>query len=503
MHPTLRVSVLGHTRELNNSPSISFLLGRISFFSPAHALLEAQAPGVHTVAMESAAYYPVNDTTRSLAERAYLQELTDFAAEQPLEEDSRQEVRTLTIVFTIVAVIVVALRFVSRRKTKAPVWVDDWLILAALVLLFGNAAFNFVMVDQGVGLHSGRLTLSQLQALNKTIVGAEIIYLTGVNAYKISLLFLYYRIFPIKSVRMWSYVFGGLSTCWNIAGVFAAAFQCTPRVKIWEPWVEGYCINIFLVQLLVSVPSILCDIAILALPLPHVLRLKTNLTQKLFLVFMFMLGSYVVFTSIYRFTVYLGYSERDIPFTLAVPVAWNVIEISSGIVSSCLPTLGPIVRPVIKSIMPSSKGLSGNKDSARNGYERNNGAASRSGLVTIGGGGARKSSGHWSRLGGSARRDPDDLDDFDIDGDIEMRPRGKITSIVVASHSVPEAAQGPSTSESSTPQPQVTVTGSKGNDSDESLLAAHGITRTQTIEVQWTTQHVSEPGPVATKRPKP
>lgn len=117
--------------------------------------------------MVSAAYYPVNDTSRSLAERAYLQELTDLAANQPLEEDSRQEVRTLTIIFTIIAVIVVALRFISRLKIKAPFWVDDWLILAALVLLFGNAAFNFVMVDQGVGLHSGRLTLPQLQDLNK------------------------------------------------------------------------------------------------------------------------------------------------------------------------------------------------------------------------------------------------------------------------------------------------------------------------------------------------
>lgn len=120
--------------------------------------------------MVSAAYYPVNDTDRSLAERAYLQELTDLAAQQPLEQDSRREVRTLTIIFTAIAVIIVGLRFVSRLKIKAPFWVDDWLILAALMLLFGNAAFNFVMVDQGVGLHSGRLTLPQLQALNKVRV---------------------------------------------------------------------------------------------------------------------------------------------------------------------------------------------------------------------------------------------------------------------------------------------------------------------------------------------
>lgn len=122
--------------------------------------------------MLSAAVYPVNDTSRSLAERAYLQELTDLAANQPLEEDSRQQVRTLTIIFTIIAVIVVALRFVSRMKIKAPFWVDDWLILAALVLLFGNSIFNFVMVDQGVGLHSGRLTLPQLQDLNKVRLGS-------------------------------------------------------------------------------------------------------------------------------------------------------------------------------------------------------------------------------------------------------------------------------------------------------------------------------------------
>ncbi|KAL2284898.1 hypothetical protein FJTKL_08711 [Diaporthe vaccinii] len=396
--------------------------------------------------MVSAAYYPVNDTSRSLAERAYLQELTDLAANQPLEEDSRQEVRTLTIIFTIIAVIVVALRFISRLKIKAPFWVDDWLILAALVLLFGNSAFNFVMVDQGVGLHSGRLTLPQLQDLNKTVVGAEIIYLTGVNAYKISLLFLYFRIFPI---------------------------------------------------------NILCDVAILCLPLPHVLRLKTNLTQKIFLVFMFMLGSYVVFTSIYRFKVYLGYSPKDIPFTLAVPVAWNVIEISSGIVSSCLPTLGPIIRPVIKSIMPSTIAVSGNKDSAHMGYERKNGAGSRSGLVTIGGGGARKSNGHWSRLEGSARRTPGDGAGFDVDDDIEMQPRGKITSIVMASPGISEYGHEPSTPKASTPHPQVTVTGSKGNDSDESLLAAHGITCTQIVEVQWTTEHISEPSPVARKGTRP
>lgn len=154
--------------------------------------------------------------------------------------------------------------------------------------------------------------------------------------------------------------------------------------------------------------------------------------------------------------------------------------------------------------MPSTiGGVSGNKDSAHMGYERKNAAGSRSGLVTIGGGGARKSNGHWSRLEGSGRRAPDGAAGFEVDDDIEMQPRGKITSIVVASPGVAEFSHESSTLKSPTPQPHVTVTGSKGNDSDESLLAAHGITCTQTVEVQWTTQHVSEPSPVARKGVRP
>lgn len=147
--------------------------------------------------------------------------------------------------------------------------------------------------------------------------------------------------------------------------------------------------------------------------------------------------------------------------------------------------------------------ISGNKDSAHVGYERKNGAGSRSGLVTIGGGGARKGNGQWSRLEGSARRAPDDGAGFNVDDDIEMQPRGKITSIVVANQAPGDYGQESSTPTTSTPQPQVTVTGSKGNDSDESLLAAHGITCTQTVEVQWTTEHISEPSPVARKGTRP
>ena len=116
--------------------------------------------------------YPVNDTSRSDAERAYLQKLTDFAAQQDLTQDARGYVRNVTIAFTVFAGVFVALRFLARYRQAARIAIDDWLMVAAMVVLVGNMAMNLVLINQGLGLHSGVLTLEQLQKMNE--VGSSV-----------------------------------------------------------------------------------------------------------------------------------------------------------------------------------------------------------------------------------------------------------------------------------------------------------------------------------------
>ncbi len=118
--------------------------------------------------------YPVNDTSRSEAERAYLQKLTDFAAKQDLTEDTRQYVRDVSIAFTVFAAIFVGLRFLARYRQAARIGTDDWLIVAALAVLIGNMVMNLVLVHQGLGLHSGVLTLPELQKMNE--VGLHVLH---------------------------------------------------------------------------------------------------------------------------------------------------------------------------------------------------------------------------------------------------------------------------------------------------------------------------------------
>jgi hypothetical protein len=113
--------------------------------------------------------YPVNDTSRSEAERAYLQKITAFAAEQDLTEDQRQYMHDVTIAFTVFAGVFVALRFFARYRQAAFIGTDDWLMVASFAVLVGNMVMNLVLIDQGAGLHAGLLTLPERQKLDQVI----------------------------------------------------------------------------------------------------------------------------------------------------------------------------------------------------------------------------------------------------------------------------------------------------------------------------------------------
>ncbi|KAK2073662.1 hypothetical protein P8C59_007925 [Phyllachora maydis] len=356
------------------------------------------------------AFYPYNDTSLPQAERDYLKTLADRAATQNLAENEQAYLRWVSIAFTIFATFMVGLRFCARWRQKARILIDDWFIVAALALLYGNTAMNLLFAAHGMGLHSGRLPLEELTFLLRNMIGAELIYVTSVTFYKIALLLFYYRVFPVPQVRRWGLICGGLTLGWGLACVTAACLQCVPLHKAWEPWAHGGCINLFLTQLCISVPSTLCDVAILCLPIPSVMALQMNRGQRVLVLATFLLGGYVVFTSIYRFVLFLGYRPDDQPYTLSPGLAWNVVEVSSGIVGTCLPTLGPIVRMLWRNLIPStvrsamrsvSKGLSAIEVNSRSAGDAT-GSGSRSQGGGGGGGGGGSGSGpatqRWEKL---------------------------------------------------------------------------------------------------------
>ena len=158
-----------------------------------------------------------------------------------------------------------------------------------------------------MGLHTAALTESQLVGFGKvtcspnttksntnslqTLMAFECLYVTAIATTKVSVLLMYQRIFPVRSVIIGSWILGGMAVAWAFSIIMVSIFQCTPIQKTWDPSLAGHCIDLKKSFLGNGVPNFTTDIMILALPVRQVWLLKTSVTQRVQLSFVFLLGS--------------------------------------------------------------------------------------------------------------------------------------------------------------------------------------------------------------------
>ncbi|GAB1201249.1 hypothetical protein APSETT444_010638 [Aspergillus pseudonomiae] len=165
--------------------------------------------------------------------------------------------RNNVIAVNVLAVISIALRFVARQIRQVTVGVDDYLIVASLLL--------YVF---------------------------EIFYVINLLTIKLSILMMYRRIFTNISrlFRVGAMICGAVVTLWATAFVPAAIFQCTPVAKAWDINIPGHCISLQLAFYCVALPNILTDVAILSLPVRSCWQLHRSVLYRLSLIGIFMLG---------------------------------------------------------------------------------------------------------------------------------------------------------------------------------------------------------------------
>lgn len=144
---------------------------------------------------------------------------------------------------------------------------------------------------------------------------AELFYYINQATLKLSILALYWRVFSSANyINISIKYIGGYVIIWFIASVslpwyrkctrahdtnallqfIVAALQCVPVQAIWDPVAKMEpgvrCVNLNAFFFGTSVPNIVADLVLVLLPTPQVLQLKITTTQKVFVIFFFLLG---------------------------------------------------------------------------------------------------------------------------------------------------------------------------------------------------------------------
>ncbi|KAI1825864.1 hypothetical protein F4861DRAFT_547033 [Xylaria intraflava] len=264
---------------------------------------------------------------------------------------SKSGIKASAAVFILIplATIAVALRFWSRRLTKIPFWLDDYLALAALIIHHGLTAVGFALVFKGgLGLDYPIVVAEGPEAI---IFLYKFLYVLSSPLIKLAVLVFLWRTFPTTTVRVGCIILSFLSIGWCISGLFINFFQCRPLRAFWHTELQAlpgtHCIDSLGAYLGTSVANSFIDLATVTLPIQEIIKLRISTARKFAVCGVFLLGGIAFAASLIR-TISLGIiaTQKTSNFTkqFLLPGMATSIEIYAGIVGACLPLLMPVYR---------------------------------------------------------------------------------------------------------------------------------------------------------------
>ncbi|ORY19203.1 hypothetical protein BCR34DRAFT_582383 [Clohesyomyces aquaticus] len=263
----------------------------------------------------------------------------------------------------LLAIIAVILRFYTRRRLRQPLAVDDWLTLPALVLIFG---LTFIMF-YGIGTKTLAYPIAEDDDyLNGHIVVTARrleysflpIFATTNGLVKLSVISFYRRIFTVdKSWRnarsAFFLVAMVLVGMWATAYTFAFMLPCMPDIQVYfvdpENWATK-CVNTLMLGYSYAISDFITDILVILIPIPFIWRLHLSTSRKLAVLAVFSLGLVASAASLIRliwivWAQHMGFSDStDEELMLTEELYWCLVEITLGLLASCLPTLRGLVK---------------------------------------------------------------------------------------------------------------------------------------------------------------
>ncbi|KAL6709108.1 hypothetical protein ACN47E_001924 [Coniothyrium glycines] len=274
------------------------------------------------------------------------------------------------VLFALSAVFVGLRLFTRLRLKRETLGADDYLMFVGLALNAGNLACCVAGGYFGLGKHIWSLGPYQMRQITIITFAYVFIYAWSVCIIKFSILALYKRIFGLNRLG-WFCV--ALTTGYLITNHVVLPLYTRPLSYYWQQWygAEGeILVDEAKFYLGVGIINLFGDVCILMVPVSNVVKLQMARSQKVAICFIFLLGSFVCFASLYRIiTITRLVQTMDISWAKSDVFIWSSVEPSIGIISGCLPTLRPLlmrISSVVTSHIPSTRRKSSPHDTESN-----------------------------------------------------------------------------------------------------------------------------------------
>ncbi|KAF4980973.1 hypothetical protein FZEAL_3130 [Fusarium zealandicum] len=264
-------------------------------------------------------------------------------------ENYRARLDGAAIATYVMAMLIVPLKLWCRKQSGgvARLGLDD--ALSVVTLVFANVFFFFTMLGLRpyLGRHVGPdVTMPDVVDFLRYLFAASLTYVVAIAFIKLTILALYWKLFSVTARVPIGIIFCSV-VLWMVTLVFVATFSCSPVEKQWNVLItHGRCLDQKPVYLGGSLPNVIVDFVLVAMPLPSVFRLHIPLGRRLILAGMFTLGFFICIVSIIRLTIVMSIrtDDQNVTYNLRDFMLWSTVEINIGLVCACLPSMRPMLQ---------------------------------------------------------------------------------------------------------------------------------------------------------------
>ncbi|KAI4596572.1 hypothetical protein KJ359_005328 [Pestalotiopsis sp. 9143b] len=242
--------------------------------------------------------------------------------------------------------------------------VAGWVFLIATAIAVGLEYYY------GMGKHRVDVSYENYISYMKAFLTSTVVYSVSMYLIKISIILQYCRIF--KDTRFYRFYFAVMVVLavWTVVMSFCLIFICVPVRKFWDTDAPGKCMNFMALWLSVAVINMITDITCFLIPIPPLLQLQMPRNHKILLAGIFALalwyGLLLLPTSFngtqltspkrspcaisaYRVKTLIAVAgSNDLTWENNNTALFTFLELSTGAVAACLPT----IRPVLAKVMP-------------------------------------------------------------------------------------------------------------------------------------------------------
>ncbi|THZ06221.1 hypothetical protein D6C95_02499 [Aureobasidium pullulans] len=259
------------------------------------------------------------------------------------------------------AFVICTLRLAIRLSRHTTSYEDGFIAFAMLFSILESAVAY--LSQNGYGALVSTLSDKQLARALMWFWWAQVMYKLTIWPTKLSILFLYLRVFGDTpnvtsfgvNFRKFAYGLMAFSAVFCVITLIVNVLTCIPVKHYWDKNSSGHCgVDPFSWWLSQSLLNTISDILILVLPMPLVKNLlQIPARQKLGLCLVFGLGGFFHFSGLPEKTLEQGadYNTDD----GAVTLCWTLVETNVAIICACL----PLLRPFIARMIPGFCGRSG------------------------------------------------------------------------------------------------------------------------------------------------